>query len=353
MNWLSKVNAKKATLSVSLLSLCLATACTQKGFQSLDALEKVNNGELPSKLTRPQCELPTVDYILDTEVLGFEVIKSRDVSFGFNLLKFFIRSFEGSFKVQNSQLTIRTNVRETLKPKDPLAPALGFGELQMRERNFQIGFFVFSGGYSSFSQTPLVSVFQRAVDQAVGSMAGQLASVEPEWSSTIVSLPTPTELVIPAGSNAGLRVGDEFEVFNIEHIWEGKPCDSKYLLPRATTSEPIAVVKIESGRSLYPNASLLKILSQNSRDAVVEQGARVYLRAKGGEPLRSLRRSANIKSMKPFVISYETSNGTQVIDLNSYLKEILMPTIYQKGMYLKDVQDSEPVPDTQEGPSIL
>ena len=328
---------KKASSFVWLaaLSALVLAGCSAQYFAATKALNDVDNGQKIEK-ERPFCEVPEVDYQMDSQVIAFEVTKDTGAKFGFNLIVSWLKLFEASFRVKDSMLTVKTDMREYLKPEDPLAPAEGESHLKQSEVGFNFSIYKINAGFDSYSKTPFYTVLKRALDQSLTRTAAQLTAIQPLWSSAVVSVPEKGLYIIPAGSNAGIHVGDQFAVYNVNHIWEGAPCESRYRMRINTTDEPIAILEVRSAFDLTPNATLLKVRNQNL-NVPINQGAFVFAhQLVGDRSANTLKRSVAIRDIRPFQVGYLEGGKTIIVDFTQYLKEALAPIVLSKGLYIKE-----------------
>lgn len=327
---------KRTSLSL-IISAQLFVGCSPQEFTSIRRLHDVDEGRVIQK-TRPTCEVPEVDYQLEAQVTAFEVTKDKNTKFGFNgLLKWL--NFEASFKVKHSTLSVRTDVREFLKPFDPLGSANASRELKEKESGFQFELWKISAGHSSYSKTPFYDLMKRTLNDSFSQTAQKLREVESLWKTAIVAIPSATDYIIPAGANAGIQVGDEFAVFNVRHYWAGVPCESKYIYGDLTTDTAIAILQVKSGIDLHPNAALLTI-KERLRDDDIEEGAVILVqRLVNGRKPNSLKRSVAIREVMPFKVIYTQNNSEEIsVDFTKYLKDAIDPIVSEKNFYIKSLE---------------
>jgi hypothetical protein len=332
-------NLSKFLLASVVLGFLMGSGCAQSHFeQPTEGIRKVDPG-LPPPIERPSCELPEVDYQLDSQVLAFEAIKSRKLKFGFNLLNGWIGHFGVGFKVKQALLVLRTDLREFLKPTQGFAPAEGESPLLEKELNFEIDIGRISAGTDAYNKTPFYDMMKRALRDSLERTMNQARKVDPLWSSVIVDEALQDQYVIPAGANAGIQVGDEFAVYNVKHLWSEGPCTSEYRMRQNTTTSAIATLVVEDSFQLAPNSAILSIKERHLPDEI-ELGAYVYLKKLAGSRTTSLKKSVIIRDLKPFLIPYETADGKQVsVNLTQDLENALSLIAPEKGLYIKKVKD--------------
>lgn len=312
----------------------VACGCAPQKFFS----NELNNGNQESSFekVRAACEVPEIDYQFETQVVEFDVTSKNEFHFGFSLipgLEWF-NAFDAQFKLKSSTLTLSTSMAEYLKPMDPIGQATGDGKQKENFWGVDIDLSKIKFGGSSFISTPMFKVMTAALRNSVQNTVKILKDVESPWNTVVVSIPNQDQFLIPAGKNAGIQVGDQFEIFNIQHEWAGAPCRSAYRMALPTTEKPIAIVEVKDARDLTPNAARLRIVKKEL-DEKIEQGAYVYIH-KLTNP-RTLRRSIFVQDIKPFKISWKSdgSSELQELDVTPFLNTALGPVLRDFGLYIK------------------
>lgn len=324
----------------SALLVGLLASCSGQKFSSISSDDKNKLSQKP----RAACEFSEIDYQLDAQVLSFEVNRNVDIGFGFNLLDSWFKLFDMNFKLKKTELTVKTDVREFLKPADPFAIAVGKGTLTRNEIGFKVGLQQVGGSINWMKETPIYEVMKRALIESITKTAENLKNEDPLWSTVIVQQVSENEWMIPAGRGAGLRAGDEFYVYNVEHIWNGDPCTSPYRGMHVTTAEPLAILEIAKPSGDQPqvnidrNYAVLKMKQSFQTDEVINLGAYVYLVPKG--ETRVLKKSVYLRKILPFIFAYKNSSQQEIQqDMSPLLKGALQPILADYGFYLKDLTD--------------
>lgn len=188
-------------------------------------------------------------------------------------------------------------------------------------------------GSSSFTSTPFFVVMTEALRKSIRNTVKVLSDIEAPWNTVIVSSTNESQFIIPAGKNAGIQVGDQFEIYNIEHEWVGEPCKSSYRMATTTTDKPIAIVEVKDPKDLTPNATRL-LLKEKLLDEKIEQGAFVYIHKLTSQ--RVLKRSLFVQEIKPFKITWNSENNqNQEFEITALLQTALGPVLRDAGFYIK------------------
>lgn len=234
------------------IAFLLNLGCNQKHFTFSD-LDNVDKGIVVNK-GRPACEVPEIDYRFNTQVVEFDVTTDNKFNFGFSLIPGFewFKAFDAKFTLKKSTLTVSTAMSEYLNPLEQLAPATGSGIKKESGGGVRIDLNYVNFGGSTFTSTSFFQVMVSALKDSAKKTVKALQQIESRWNTIVVLKPEGDEIIVPTGRNAGIQVGDQFEVYNVKHRWDGEPCTSKYRMATQTTEEPIAIFYVKSQDDLRP-----------------------------------------------------------------------------------------------------
>lgn len=311
------------------------TACSE--FQSPQtftsvALKGVSDGE-NSDLSKPYCELDYADYELDAHMLGFEMRDKNNFSVGFNLLTGFLKALSIGFSSESGKMTMSMKLSETLRPLETITDVAGEGTFT--KTDFSIGVDTLANigaGIGHSSATPVGKLVVKTLQDSYKQTIAELNKVETAWKTKVVKVLTPNEMIIPVGSMAGVRIGDQFKIFNIDNVWSGTACRSDLVFQRETTDAPIAkaqVVQIEK------NAAIIRLYDVVEGAPNVELGARVKienlpLTKEDKKKARTLNRSVRIRDVASEKMVLP---GNVTVDLTTVVTENLGALLDQYGLY--------------------
>jgi len=301
------------------------TGCS--GFESVRTLDRFNNGELDYKSDRPACEIQAADYRLDTRVVSFEITSSNGLDFGFNLLSGFLRLFGISFKTKEGRMAMTMKLADPIQPHYELMNTLGSALMKDREFKFQLGIEQFNLGFEHYSRTPVATLAERALEDTVVRMNAQIAGLQESWSSQVIAVPNRNEVIIAAGSYAGVKIGDEFAIYNVEHIWKGVPCESEHLFERKTTSGPLLYGVVTDIRNIGALLSVRPTGDSRTDMPVVDQGARVEI-SKLVNGRQALSRTLEIGEVIGAEMKFDNN---LTVDLTQYLREQINAVVHRNG----------------------
>lgn len=307
---------------------------TQQDFSSVASLKGVSDGT-NGEFSKPYCELDFADYELDAHLIGFEMRDKTGFNVGFNLLSGFLRALSVGFKSESGKMTMSMKLRETLRPEEIITDVAGEGTYTKTDIDLQVGVDVLAGvnaGVGHASATPVGKLVRKTVADSYKKTVVELATVETEWKTKVVKILNPSEIIIPVGSVAGVRKGDQFKIFNLDNVWSGTPCKSDLVFQRETTDAPIAKAQVVQ---LEKNAAIIRIYDVVEGAPEIELGARVKienlpLTKNDKKKARLLNRSVRISNVASEKMILP---GNQTVDLSMLLGEELGVSLNQFGFY--------------------
>lgn len=293
-------------------------------------LSEVSQGHKTGLTDRPYCEVDTVDYELDTHLIAFEMVDKTSVGFGFNLLSGFAKSIGLNFKMDRAQMIVSMHLSESLRPTDTIADITGRGKSTKTDVGASIDFAKFGVDVGYFYQTPLSKLTKETVQDSFRNLKQEMSSIETPWRTRAVYMyPVAGQMIVPVGTVAGLRLGDQLQVYNVEYVWTGTPCESDLLFERKKSTAPVAIVQVVQ---LEKNAALVNIIDKGS-DEPIDLGALVEvfnLPLAKGEKSRELARAVRLRSFESEKLALDTGSS---IDLGVYIEEQTRVQMSSFGYY--------------------
>lgn len=275
------------------------------GFEASSPLLDVNEGKL-GKGDRPACEIQGAEYALDTKMVGFEIESSNGVNLGFNLLQSFFRVFNVNFKMKTGRMSMAMSLYDPIKPQYELFSVLGSGKMRETEFGFDFNFYQVGVGFEHYSKTPIAKLAERSLTDTFTNLTKKVTQLQDKWSTDVVARVSVDEVVVPVGGFTGIKIGDQFAIYNVEHVWRGEPCMSEHLMARKTTPYPVAVAQVTQ---LENNAALLTVIQRDDYSQAngldIELGAMVEVHKLVGEKRAALYRSLEIRSIVGAKMSFE------------------------------------------------
>ncbi|MEK6554619.1 MAG: hypothetical protein AABZ31_05230, partial [Bdellovibrionota bacterium] len=250
------------------------------------------------KTDKPYCELDYADYELDADLVGFEMRDKFGLDVGFKPGAGPLSRIGVGFQSESGKMSINMKLNDSLQPLENLTDVMGEGTFT--KLNFSIGFDLLMGiglGTSIYTETPVGKLSGKTMVDSYKKTKKELDAFATEWNTKVVRIISPTEFIIPAGAIAGLRVGDQVKLFNLDIEWEGTACRSGVVFQRETTTLPIAKAQVVQ---LENKAALIRVYESAGDADLVELGARVKvekLPLAKGEKSRVLKRGVRVRNI--------------------------------------------------------
>ncbi len=318
------------TMTSVMLIGCSEFQSEQKFSEISEALNSVDDGII-SDSGKPYCELDYADYELDANLIGFEMRDKFGIDVGFKPTGGPLSRVGVGFQSESGKMTINMKLNDSLQPLEELTNVMGEGTFT--KTNFSIGFDLLMGiglGTSIYSETPVGRLSEKTMVDSYKKTQKELSAFATEWNTKVVRVLSPTEFIIPAGSIAGLRVGDQVKLFNLDIEWESTPCRSGVVFQRETTTLPIAKAQVVQ---LENKAALLRVYESAGDADLVELGARVKVEklvlAKG-EKSRSLKRGVRVRNVTSRELELE---GGRKVDISGYMEPQVRAMLSDYGFY--------------------
>jgi len=315
----------RCSLVLSLASTLIA--CAPVGMKSA-ALEEVNQGKINKEEVRPACEIQNFEYVLDAKMVAFELTSSTGVHAGFDLLTGFLKLLSFDFKAKSGSMTMAMALYNPVVPNTQLVGVRGKSTFESFGSSVNLGFQNVGAGFDFYQQTPLAKLAATSLKSSFENLAKELEKLQEPWSTEVVALPSADDVIVPVGSFAGLKKGDRFAIYNVQHEWKATPCKSQYLMAFKSPSAPLAYAEVVD---LANNAAVLHLLEGESfpRNSKVKilKGARVEI-SQLTEPDRKLYRSVAIRSVVGAQLSYESG---QSVDMSPHLLDQIDSIAHKYG----------------------
>lgn len=288
--------------------------------------------ENPSEILKPNCETSPIAYQFNAQIIGAQVSSGASLQFGFDVGGFF-KAIDLSVQVSAGRMDIDLELIDKLDPKTPLLNVGGHARFYDGELKGTIAPQLFKGGLGVYRQTPIAKLTEKSLKNGFKNALERFSKIDTGWISHVIKIIDPSEIIIPVGTVAGLRMGDEFKIFNVNHTWENEPCTSRLLSTRKTTESdhPIAIAQVSG---LLANFATLKISSADPKEPI-ELGAQVEISnlpfKDKKEKKRTLLRSATIGDVS--ALGELVFEDATEIDLVGYLKVQMAELVSNYGFY--------------------
>lgn len=302
----------KVAMLVSSLALIGCTKMTPAQM----ALQSANMGLYARTSNRPVCEINPAEYTLDTKLIAFELTTSAGLRAGFDAITGFVSLLNINFKAASGRMLIGMSIYDAISPKYELVSVMGSGRSLDFGASVNLGFQQIGAGFNVANKTPLTSLIESSLTDTFDNLYAQVSQSQQDWHTQVAAVPSKSEVIIAIGSFGGVRVGDQFTIYNVNHVWAGKPCASDHLIARKTTEAPLAIGTVTQ---VANNAALLSVQMSDATgpNTFIDQGARVEIAKLVGKD-RQLSRLLQIRDVGGAQIAYDNA---MKVDVSSPLRD--------------------------------
>ncbi len=236
------------SLSVSFLAGCSGPM----GFGTLNnnaASTSVNSGSS----VLPACAVNAPQLAINGAVNSFLLTSTNGISLGYNPSGT-SNGVGGSVRFSVGKMSLDLSLIGT----DPfsgqvLAPAEAGSDQTNNTVNATINFQQIAAGITNYSSTPLAAVSMSALNSAVAQiLAYANANAGLNWLARVQSFLPTGQVVVNAGSNSGILVGDQFSAMNVVHT---DPCKADDVVANSP-STAVATLTISQVASSYSIATI-------------------------------------------------------------------------------------------------
>ncbi|HUP58383.1 MAG TPA: hypothetical protein VM598_13075 [Bdellovibrionota bacterium] len=272
-------------------ALALASACAPQktdwddraGAPRLELDDPAAGAEPPASCTS---FLP--NYLLDVRVASFEMLDEASLGLGFPATQIGSPIVDLDVKFAHGRMDLEIEARKPLASSGARS-ARGRASLNKFSVEAQVNLPALVLDPKYVYRTPIAEVAAKSIADGVKNLQTETSGLE--WQSSVRAV-VGERVVIDAGDLSGIKVGDQFAVHPVEHVWIGEACQGEYLGSVRDTA-PSAVVEVESVAQLG-TTSFAKVVSGDL--AKVEVGADVVVKKlkTGVGPARSLKKSVRL-----------------------------------------------------------
>ncbi|HEX4924895.1 MAG TPA: hypothetical protein VFV50_12455, partial [Bdellovibrionales bacterium] len=172
---------------LSILVLVFATGCAQ---WHTDGQTQSQSGQPPqSQPENPpvveKCAIDTVDYRLDTHVLGYEFVDEFNLKFGYNIVNEFFKALEVEIPLKKAQIVMSMNLFKPMYPGAPVSSAIekAYDLKLIFKVKIDFGQLVINPEY--YYETPLLNLSHKALDKTFEAVTAPLKPTDSDWVSWV------------------------------------------------------------------------------------------------------------------------------------------------------------------------
>lgn len=217
------------------------------------------------------CMINQPQAVIEGNILNFDIVNKAGISFNlFNPVNLGL-----SVDVQKATLAMSYNAEDPFIKGHVLAATTAKANQFETAVGANINFGAFSIGPKAYFKSELSGVVNQAMQNGITDLKKQMDQASP-WYATVLRNCDQAILINAGGAaDAGLKVGDVLEVYNIRYQWSGEVCTSQLegSAPSTPIGSPIAVAQVVTVGDTISEA---KIIEQTTTK--IQPGSRVYVR---------------------------------------------------------------------------
>lgn len=240
----------KTQLSIA-TSVLLLSACGQMANQMQTV--KFNGQTLEAKTTdrttAMSCLNNRVDYVLNTEVVDFEMNGGGGVHAGFSPTGGILSNIGLGVNYSQGELQTMMHLSDPLKPGVPIVDSPGAATNSNISFSLDLIVGLVSVGPSFWYSTSVADLSNNALQDNLTNLNQKLTSlVLTDWWTTVSKVNGSLGVIIPVGSNAGILPGDKFKIMDASYEWagNGEPCINELMMPVINSNTPKAVLQAKT-----------------------------------------------------------------------------------------------------------
>ncbi len=214
------------------------------------------------------CMVDMPQAVIKGSILNFELTNAGGLSLGLPQWA----NFGLSVDVRKTVLTMALQADDPLIRMN-LAATTAKANRQETALSATINLGAFSLGPKAYFKSDLAGVVNQAMVNGITDLKQQMDQNSPWYAMVLKNCDK--AILINAGSmaDAGLKKGDQLEIYNVRYRWSGDICDSTLEGSINETGDPIAVAEVDI---VGDTLSQAKIIQQTATK--IQPGSRVYVR---------------------------------------------------------------------------
>lgn len=252
------------------LSACTPMATSFTGTPEASALATPSPSPTPTAtptvaaVNQLSCLDNQPDYILNTSIVSFQLTDSYGATVGVNFLQGLLSAIGLGVQYSSGDLTTEMHLFQPLNTTITIADQNGTATASSIKLDTNLGISILSLGFSYYNTTPIAGLSNSAL---ANNLSNIVANIDDEWTSHVSQVYGSSQIEIPAGSKAGIQLGDEFAIYPVE--WEfssGTPCKGSLQIARRLSTTPIAIATVSQPPSA--SAAILTLSQQQAGQTV-------------------------------------------------------------------------------------
>lgn len=301
---------------------------------SLKFAESENLATGLNSLEEKACLLTTPNFQINTAVDAFQLKGGANGGAGFNPGGI-LQVIGVNVTYSSGELDMSMVFSAPLFGNSPVANSTGKG----MTNNFSVSTSglasLVSGNAGAWSSTGFYQASQSALSNTFGNLKANLPA-QPPWWTVISAAVSENEFLIPVGTLAGLKIGDQFNVFKVDYQWQGDgvPCANPLKIALKLSTQPFAVVTV---KQLELNYAAVQINKLNNTTDKIEAFDRLEISKLSGTGRTALNYSIRLGGVtQSNGLVFSDGKISQAIDMTPFVRTQLNDLLANKipGYYL-------------------
>lgn len=276
------------------------------------------------------CLITTSDFQLNTSIDSFQLNGGANGNVGFNPGGI-LQAIGVNVTYSSGDLDMSMNISTPLFGQDPIANATGGGTTN----NFSIGtsglISLLTGNFGAWQSTGMYDASQGALVNTFANLKKALPA-QPPWS-TVIAEKAKQGFLIPVGTTSDVRIGDQFNLYKVNYVWQGdgSPCANPLKIALKTSNSPYATVTVQQVELRTAYVLVTSIAS----GATVEPYDRVEIlklkNSSDGSARTKLNYSIRIGQLSQAAnLVFSDGKSSQVVDMTPFVRNQLSDLVANK-----------------------
>lgn len=305
--------------------------CSKAAFEIDSKSSGMNLSSSYESLGNLACLASTPQFSLDTSIDSFALTSGASASAGFGIGSI-LQAIGLDITYSTGELDMSMNLYSPLYKSAPIGTATGGSSSQNFSFSASAVANLISGSIGAWHTTGLYDLSNSTLSTTFTNVLASAPAIT--WATVVAQDLGNQEYMIPVGSTAGVLVGDTFNVYKVDYIWEnGVPCGGILQMVKKNTLVGTATV---TQTDYY--ASSVSIVNPTASIAV---GDRLEIKAlknsAAGAARTKLRYSINLKSVtqaKGLYFQTGVNGSTTSVDMTPYVRSQIQDLLVnQLGNY--------------------
>jgi hypothetical protein len=258
--------------------------------------------------------------VVNTNVDAFQLTGGVGGGAGFGL-NGILQLVGVNMNYSHGDLDMSMNLVSPLYGPGVIASALGVGGTDNFSISANVVVQLVNGSLGVWKSTGMYQASEDALEHAFGKVINALPAL-PAWSTVVDQVIDQKRILVPIGSNAGLKAKDQLDLYKVTYIWsDGVPCSGalKVAEPNGT---PYATATVEY---VSVNSAVLTMTSTTSVEVNDQVAIHQLINNSDGTARKNLSYSLKVGTTTQSAdLIFSDGQTSRTVDMTTFLKQQLM-----------------------------